>query len=111
MDVIELDEGRISMTESSMNEHFVGLLMQLHYTAWVQLGKVANPATGKVDRNLEAAKGTIDVLGSLEEKTKGNLNDEEEKLLSSADAFLKDWAAHGGHNDLAKHLRRLREGT
>ena len=51
-------------------------------TAWVQLGKVANPATGKVDRNLEAAKGTIDVLGSLEEKTKGNLNDEEEKLLT-----------------------------
>ena len=71
-----------SMAESAMNEHFVELLMQLHYTAWVQLGKVASPATGKVERNLEAAKATIDVLGAVEEKSKGNLHADEAKLLT-----------------------------
>lgn len=70
------------MTEASVSERFVGLLMQLHYTAWVQLGKVAHPVSGKTDRDLEAAKDTIDLLGSLEEKTRGNLHGEEEKLLA-----------------------------
>lgn len=70
------------MADPTLSEHFVGLLMWLHDTAWVQLGKVANPGTGKVERDLEAAKGTIDVLGALEEKSKGNLHAEEEKLLT-----------------------------
>ena len=70
------------MSEALVSERFVGLLMQLHYTAWVQLGKVAHPVSGKTDRDLEAAKDTIDLLGSLEEKTRGNLHGEEEKLLA-----------------------------
>ena len=70
------------MSEASMNDAFVGLLMQLQYTAWIQLGKVAHPGTGKVERDLEAAKDTIDLLGALEEKTRGNLHAEESKLLS-----------------------------
>jgi hypothetical protein len=64
-----------------MSEMFMDLLMRLHYTAWMQLGKVMNPATGKTERNLEAAKEAIDLLGVLEEKTRGNLHAEEEKLL------------------------------
>jgi hypothetical protein len=71
------------MAEPSVNMLFVDLLRQLHYTAWMQLGKVANPVTGKVERNLEVAKGTIDLLGALEEKSKGNLHADEEKLLTS----------------------------
>jgi len=69
------------MSEASVNDAFVGLLMQLQYTAWVQLGKVTHPGTGKTERDLEAAKDTIDLLGALEEKTRGNLHDEEAKLL------------------------------
>ena len=69
------------MSEASLNDAFVGLLMQLQYTAWIQLGKVAHPGTGKVERDLEAAKDTIDLLGALEEKTRGNLHAEETKLL------------------------------
>ncbi len=70
------------MTAASVSERFVGLLMQLHYTAWVQLGKVAHPVSGKTDRDLEAAKDTIDLLGAVEEKTHGNLHGDEEKLLA-----------------------------
>jgi len=35
------------------------------------------------ERNLEAAKQTIDILGILKDKTRGNLSDEEERLLES----------------------------
>lgn len=70
------------MSEASVNDAFVGLLMQLQYTAWIQLGKVTHPSTGKVERDLEAAKDTIDLLGALEEKTRGNLHADEAKLLT-----------------------------
>ncbi len=69
------------MSETAMSELFVDLLMRLHYTAWMQLGKITNPETGKTERKLEAAKEAIDLLGVLEEKTRGNLHGEEEKLL------------------------------
>jgi len=39
--------------------------------------------TKKAERNLEAAKQTIDILGILKDKTKGNLSDEEDRLLES----------------------------
>ena len=70
------------MSEAARNELFMDLLMRLHYTAWFQLGKVTNPVTGKTERNMEAAKEAIDLLGALEEKTRGNRHEEEEKMLS-----------------------------
>ena len=39
------------------------------------------PATGKKSKNLTAAKQTIDILGMLEEKTRGNLTDQERDML------------------------------
>ena len=42
------------MSEASLNDAFVGLLMQLQYTAWIQLGKVAHPGTGKDIRGNDA---------------------------------------------------------
>jgi len=47
------------------------------------LGIVKNPLTDKVEKNLEIAKYTIDTLDMLKEKTKGNLEENEEKLLAS----------------------------
>lgn len=45
------------------------------------LGKMANPVTGKTEKNLEAAKLFIDILEILQEKTKGNLTDDENSFL------------------------------
>ena len=59
---------------------YVAILGQ---SAMMQLGKIMNPATGKLDKDLIQAKFTIDVLGILEEKTKGNLTREESELLKS----------------------------
>ena len=60
------------------------LVAGLQSSAWMLLGKIANPLTGKLVKDLNAAKETIDVLLMLQEKTKGNLDDEESKLLSNA---------------------------
>ena len=59
---------------------YVAILGQ---SAMMQLGKIMNPATGKLEKDLIQAKFTIDVLGILEEKTKGNLTKEESELLKS----------------------------
>lgn len=62
---------------------FMQLIMGLQSSAWMLLGKVANPVTGKVEKNLEAAKATIDMLIMLQAKTKGNLTKVEEDYLGN----------------------------
>ena len=47
----------------------------------ISLGLFENPVTGKKERNLEAAKYSIDLLQILQDKMKGNLTEEEEKLM------------------------------
>jgi len=72
------------MEEKEKNEAiFMQLIMGLQSSAWMLLGKVANPMTGKVEKNLEAAKGTIDTLIMLKEKTKGNLTKVEEDYINN----------------------------
>ncbi len=58
--------------------------MMLAQAAWQQLGKVANPMTGKIEKDLTHAQMSIDMLRMLKDKTKGNLQPEEEKILSNA---------------------------
>jgi len=60
---------------------FTQLIMSFHAAAWQQLGKVGSPLSGKIERNLELAKNSIDILGMLEVKTRGNLGDDEARLL------------------------------
>lgn len=60
---------------------FLSLVTSMHMGAMYQLGKVASPVTGKVERNLDQAQYTIDLLGMLEERTAGNLSPEESTLL------------------------------
>ncbi|MGD9015690.1 MAG: DUF1844 domain-containing protein [Candidatus Omnitrophota bacterium] len=47
------------------------------------LGQIPNPATNKKEKNLPQAKFIIDTLGMLQEKTKNNLNQEENNLLEN----------------------------
>ena len=60
---------------------FMQLVMMFQGMALQNLGKVMNPVTGEIERNLEQAKNMIDILGMLDAKTKGNLNDNEQRLL------------------------------
>ncbi len=66
---------------------FSAFVYSLSTSALVHLGEIPEPITEKMDKNLPLAKQTIDILGILQEKTKGNLTQEEENLLNS---FLYD---------------------
>jgi len=60
---------------------FSTFTLSLATSAQVHLGLVPNPSTGALEKNLALAKETIDLLGILQDKTKGNLNDQEAMLL------------------------------
>ena len=68
---------------------FVHLVISLAGSAMQHMGKIVNPAVGKAELNLEAAQATIDMLDMLEAKTKGNLDQEEQKMLKDAITSLK----------------------
>jgi len=68
---------------------FVQLVVSLNEAAMIQLGKLANPATGQPEPELTQAEGTIDVLRMLQAKTKGNLSDAEKRLIDQTLANLE----------------------
>ena len=49
--------------------------------AWIGMGKVANPVSGKIERDLTVAKAMIDLLAELEQRTEGHRSQEETKIL------------------------------
>ena len=71
----------MSKEESMHSFLFIMLVRQYESSAYQFMGKVANPFSGKVERNLETAKTFIDILLMLKAKTKGNLSTEEDKVL------------------------------
>jgi len=68
---------------------FQTLVLSFSTTAMLQLGVLANPATGKSEKDLPGAKQTIDILEILKEKTKGNLTAEEAQILEASLYDLK----------------------
>jgi hypothetical protein len=61
--------------------NFASFLISLGTQAFMHLGELPNPLTKQREKDLPAAKHMIDLLGILEAKTKGNLADDEERLL------------------------------
>ena len=61
---------------------FSTFVMSLGSSAMVNLGQVPAPGQETTTVDLPAAKQIIDILGLLKEKTEGNLDEAEEKLLS-----------------------------
>lgn len=60
---------------------FTQLVLSFQAAAWQQMGKVKSIVTGKLERNLDMAKHSIDMLGMLREKTSGNLTEDESRYL------------------------------
>jgi hypothetical protein len=61
---------------------FAGFLISLGSSAFVHMGLVPDPETGKTRTpNLAVARQTIDMIELLEEKTRGNLSEDEATLL------------------------------
>jgi hypothetical protein len=68
---------------------FFYMISSFEMAALQQMGKIKNPLTDKIERDLEQAKFSIDLLDMLKEKTKGNLNDDESKFLEHLLGQLK----------------------
>jgi hypothetical protein len=63
--------------------NFATFVVSLNSSALMALGLVEDPTTKQKAKNLALAKQTIDILGMLKEKTKGNLTSDEENMLKS----------------------------
>ena len=56
-------------------------VLSLSSSVMVHLGEVPEPESGNITQNLDMARHTIDILSMLENKTRGNLTQDEERLL------------------------------
>ncbi len=68
---------------------FMQLVFSLQQAAWFQLGKIPSPVSNKIERDLVQARYTIDLLDMLHARTKGNLHEEETRMLEHALRELK----------------------
>lgn len=72
-----------------MTQRFIELVMMQAQQAAMFLGHVPNPQTGKPEVNLEYARMFIDQIEMLQEKTRGNLSNEETQMLTSVLSDLR----------------------
>ena len=82
------ETGKISKEELS-EFMFLQYASALINSGMQHLGKITNPSTGKIEKNLETSQGIIELLSMLKEKTKGNLSAVEEKIISDGIANLQ----------------------
>jgi hypothetical protein len=68
---------------------FSSIVILLYFPALIQLGLMENPATGETRENLGLAKRNIDLLDLLKDRTKSNLEADEEKFLDGVLDQLK----------------------
>jgi hypothetical protein len=69
------------MDKDKSSELFVALVYSLQMQAMMNLGKIKNPMTEVVEKNLEAASVSIDMIDMLLNKSKEGFTDEEKKVL------------------------------
>jgi len=90
---------------------FIQLVSMFQAAALQQMGKMKNPVTDKIERNMEQAQLSIDLIDMLKEKTKGNRSSDEEKFLSGVlqdlklnyvDELAKEAAAPAPKNEAAQ---------
>jgi hypothetical protein len=61
--------------------NFSTFVISLSTQALMHLGEIPNPLSGQEERDVPVAKQMIDILGMLQDKTRGNLNGGEAKLI------------------------------
>lgn len=84
-----MSESEAPKGDPGMQVDFSTLVLSFATGAMIHLGQAPDPATGKVESNRELARQNIDILDILRTKTKGNLTDDENKLLESLLAELR----------------------
>jgi hypothetical protein len=68
---------------------FMQLILTFQMAAWQQMGKIKNPMTDKIERNLDQARFSIDMLEVIQKKTQGNLSEQEKHFLEKSISELQ----------------------
>lgn len=74
------DEINGNQSDSFLFHHLLAMFQTL---ALQQMGKLMNPITGKVERDLHQARITIDMIAMIQKKTSGNLSVDEKRLVDN----------------------------
>src|ERR1700719_2942129 len=74
-------EVQTNTQSGELSQRFIEFVMMQAQNAALFLGQIPNPQTGKGEVNLELAKMFIDQLAMIQEKTRGNLSNEESAVL------------------------------
>jgi len=82
----EIQKNTLGSREDTLR--FLDMVSLFGSQAMMALGKLANPMTGKAEKNLDAARLFIDMLEMIEKKTRGNLTPDETKVLQASLADL-----------------------
>lgn len=104
---------------------FLNLVITFQQAAYQHMGKIPNPISGKIEREIEQARMAIDMLDMLKARTTGNLAEEETRMidlvlrelkLNFVDELEKDKKAaqsqHDATNNTATQvLEETRENT
>jgi hypothetical protein len=79
--VVDSNDKAEGQGEALPHMDFATFVLSLSHSALMHLGEAPNPETGAVEKNLPLARQTIDLVAMLEEKTRGNLTGDEERLI------------------------------
>lgn len=74
-------EVQTNTQSGELSQRFIEFVMMQAQNAALFLGQIPNPQTGQGEINLELAKMFIDQLAMIQEKTRGNLTNEETAVL------------------------------
>ena len=81
------------MSENTLNQKnealFIQLVLTFQTAAWQQMGKLKNPMSNKLEKDLNQARFSIDILDMLRAKTQGNLTENEKMFLTKAISELQ----------------------
>lgn len=95
-----------SMNESQMQKTmFLQLILQFQTAAMIGMGKIKNPVTDKIERDMEQARYAIDMLDMIKIRTKGNIDSDEEKFLEQILKDLKLNFVDEKNKDFAKETK------
>src|SRR5881397_3986297 len=96
-------EVQTSVQSGELSQRFIEFVMMHAQNAALFLGQIPNPKTGEGEVNLEVAKMFIDQLAMIQEKTRGNLTNEEMAVLRNTLSNLQ--------MAFVEVSRQVREGT
>lgn len=79
----DTDTKKDTKNQKPLEASFSTLVLSIGSSAAMALGLAPNPMSGKTEKDLALARFNIDLLIMLRDKTKGNLNEEEQRFINS----------------------------